>query len=99
MSRLFTSDGMSTLKWQRIPPTFIPIKWICPSQGYVSIQILRDIREGRYRDSYGGDMYPHVVIQDGVYWLEDGHHRYVIDLLEGKDYLEVRILDNDGIAE
>jgi hypothetical protein len=84
---------MTTAKWKLIPPQSIPIEWICPSQGYVSIQILRDILIGRYKEAYGGDEYPHIVLSDDVYWLEDGHHRYIIDLIQGKQEIEVRILN------
>jgi hypothetical protein len=95
LSRLFRSDGMTTAIWKLIPPTEIDIDLICPSQGYVSIQILRDIREGRYKEAYGGDEYPHIVLQNDVYWLEDGHHRYIYDLIRGKKYIQVRVLNNE----
>lgn len=86
---------MTTAKWREIPPQEISIHDICPSQGYVSISVLRDILIGRYREPYGKDIYPHVVKENNIFWLEDGHHRYIIDLIQGEKLIKVRILNND----
>lgn len=96
MSRPYNTDGMTTALWMEIPPTILPINLIKPSQGYVSVHFLVDIANG-YKGSYSGDEYPHVVLSDEIYWLEDGHHRFVAELLRGNKEIAVRIY-KAGIA-
>lgn len=83
---------MTSTKWKLLPPKLVPIKDIRPSQAYVSISVLVDI----YKHRWVSLDLPHVVKQEGTYWLEDGHHQYVAALLSGADSLECRILDNDA---
>lgn len=94
MSRLFNSEGMTTDKWKLISPTEVLIADIRPSQSYVSIQALIDLHLNQWFNQR--DIYPHIVKQDDIWWLEDGHHRYVRALLRDQLMLTCRVLDNDA---
>jgi hypothetical protein len=46
------------------------------------------------RDDYlrpGSDEYPHVIIHEGVQYLEDGHHRVMRKALKGKLFVWARV--------
>lgn len=96
MSRPYNTEGMTTEKWKQLPVISLPIDIIKPSQGYVSIQLLIDIANG-YKGSYSGDEYPHVVLSDDIYWLEDGHHRFISEYLKGSKEIEVRLCRRSSI--
>lgn len=66
----------------------LPIDVIQPNQETVSIDILTRIFKGEQRDEV-----PKVSLENGIYWLEDGHHRYTVNLLTGKTSMEVELMN------
>jgi hypothetical protein len=96
MSRLYTPPAMSREDWLAIPPVEMSIKSPTCSQAFLSVQIMWDLGLGRYKQAYGGDEYLHVVRENGVYWIHDGHHRYIFAFLRGDQTIMARIVDNDN---
>lgn len=66
----------------------LPIAELVATQPGVFLHALRDKTA-----PVGGDKYPHVILWEGTYYLEDGHHRVVRRLLKGKKNVKARLLE------
>lgn len=98
MTKFYNTEGMTTEKWKRLPLVELPIDKIRVDQAYVSIHHLMDLYNG-YKNSLLSPVtndFPHVVYENGEYWLEDGHHRFVLWLLGGAEFISCRLLSNEA---
>lgn len=77
--------GLTSASWLRRPVRLFNIDELVATQPGVLFEAL--MREGT---PYGGDPLPHVVVWQGINYLEDGHHRVVRALLAGERTIEAR---------
>lgn len=82
------SSGQSSATWLSVPVVKLPIAELVATQPGVFLHALRDKTA-----PVGGDKYPHVILWEGTYYLEDGHHRVVRRLLKGKKNVKARLLE------
>ena len=82
------SSGQSSATWLNVPVEKVLISELVATQPGVLLHALSD----KAPIPVGGDKYPHVILWEGTYYLEDGHHRVVRRLLKGKKKVKVRLL-------
>lgn len=70
-SRPYDQDILRAVQWQTIRPTLIQFSNIWLTQSHLNI-------EGLLGKTYSTDPFPRVVQWRGEYYLEDGHHRLVL---------------------
>lgn len=80
--------GMTTDKWQEIPPATVRLDELEFSQPQLVREALVDPELG----SYSGDEYPHVVEHDGKLYVEDGNHRMTRHIVRGRKTARARVL-------
>jgi len=78
---------MTSQKWLDVPVVEVPIKELIATQRGVYFHALVDDFNHLF-----GDPYPHVILWEGEYYLEDGHHRVVKQALKGAHSVSVRLL-------
>lgn len=79
---------MTSAKWLNVPVVQLPISILVATQPGVLLHALADDAP----TPVGGDQYPHVILWNGTYYLEDGHHRTVRARLAGHRHIMVRLL-------
>jgi hypothetical protein len=77
--------GDLEINWRDIAPEAVRISSLTATQSGVYFEPLMPGFERK------GDEYPRVIVYDGVSYLEDGHHRVVRKMLEGKRYIWARV--------
>lgn len=81
--------GMNSKKWLDQPVRWVYIPHLIATQPGVLFHALMDSYD---EIPVGGDKYPHVIVWNGEYYLEDGHHRVMKRLLSGDKWAPVRLL-------
>lgn len=89
-SRPWPDTGMTSKKWEQIPPIPVYIRDLIFTQEGVYFAAVQKAA-GAYRGE-GGDIFPHVVVWLGKYYLEDGHSRAVRRMIDGSDTIMARVL-------
>jgi hypothetical protein len=93
LKRAFEPMNMTTKLWLSIPVQKVCISDLIFSQTHVSIEgVLNAKAKG---SSFCGDSYPHVINYQGKLFLNDGHCRITMKLLNGETHTEVRILNRN----
>ncbi len=82
------ATGMTSQRWLSVPLRTVLIEDLIATQSGVYFHGLVDNIV-----PVGGDIYPHVILWQGEYYLEDGHHRVVRTRLKGYDRIVVRVLE------
>lgn len=83
--------GMTTRRWIReVPARWCAISRLRPIQERPAT--LYDSAAARRLASESVDPAVHVVVVDGEWWIEDGHHRYWRALEEGATRMLARIV-------
>lgn len=83
------TSGQTSATWKSVPVDTVLISDLVATQDGVLFHALgQDAPE-----PVGGDTYPHVILHEGTYYLEDGHHRVVRARLAGQDEVHVRLLE------
>lgn len=76
---------MTSQKWLDVPVQVFAIRDLVVTQpGVLFKHLLNDAVP------YGGDKYPHVVVWEGIPYLEDGHHRLIREAVAGHHTLMAR---------
>lgn len=83
------TSGQTSATWLNVPVVKVPISELVATQPGVLLHALSETPP----TPVGGDKYPHVILWEGTYYLEDGHHRIVRRLLKGKKKVKVRLLE------
>lgn len=78
---------MSTAIWKNIRIWDVQIKDLVATQSGVYFKDL--ISDA---PSISGDEFPHVILFEDTYYLEDGHHRVVKAALSGREVIQARVL-------
>jgi hypothetical protein len=77
--------------WRKVPPTWLPINLLTPTQEAVALHRVAHLVNGGQPE---GDGIARVIRHDGVFYLHDGHTRWLIAWLRGQPTLQVRIVDS-----
>jgi hypothetical protein len=78
---------MTSEKWLHVPVSYLKIKDLIATQDGVYFHALRNKHQ-----TLGIDKYPHVVLWNDEYYLEDGHHRVMRAVLKGQKKIFARVL-------
>lgn len=95
-SRLYTLPTLTPEQWLEITPTKIPTRKLAYSQSFISLQVLWDMSLGRDVIPYGNDRIIHVVKENDIYWIHDGHHRFAYNLVTKVPVMDARIYNMDS---
>lgn len=86
------ATGLTTDQWRYIAPIMVPVKAVLRCQPYH--------KKGGWDRIAGpsacGDPYSHVVVVDGVWMLEDGHHRHQAAMEAGEEFWPARVFVSAG---
>jgi Arc/MetJ family transcription regulator len=89
--RPYPEHGLASRDWARIPPRQLRLDQLITTKSELDLQSLLA------RDStFYGDLFPHVVLWQGEFYLEDGLHRALRAALHQRLVLHARVLDLDG---
>lgn len=84
------ATGLTTAEWRgKFPALLIPINAVTPTQE--TDPVLVEAKKLDLHDSFTGDPYPHVVVVNGEWLLEDGHHRWKAQVEKGERYFLARV--------
>jgi hypothetical protein len=83
------NSGQTSATWLNVPVVELPISDLVATQPGVLLHAL----SAESPSPVGGDLYPHVILYDGIHYLEDGHHRVVRARLAGRSTVHVRLLE------
>lgn len=92
--RPYPATGLTTRGWREVRTRYVPISELVATQDHLKITALAP----DFRGSHSGDPLVHVVKHEGVFYLEDGHHRVVREALAGASHVNARVLDVTGRA-
>jgi hypothetical protein len=88
MHRRPPATGLTSAMWRLIPPMLVPIDAVVSTQ-----RVFGDVpSEYIVGPSFSGDSYAHVVVVDGRWLIEDGHHRYQAAKQAGEILFPARVL-------
>lgn len=86
--RPYPDHGMSSRDWATIPPRQVRLDQLITTKRELDLQSLLA------KDStFYGDLFPHVVLWQGEFYLEDGLHRALRAALHQRIVLHARVLD------
>lgn len=83
------TSGQTSATWLDIPLVEVDVAELVATQAAFFFHAITD-------DEFpplGIDPHPHVILWDGVFYVEDGHHRVIRAMLAGRTHLFVRLLD------
>lgn len=87
--RPFDPTGLNTQTWRNIPIHEVPVSLIRFCQNHLGIEGILNLLDGGL--PYGCDPYPHIVYHDETYYLDDGHHRVIIAIIQGSKTIQARV--------
>lgn len=77
------ATGLNILDWMRLPVLRVPVDAVLPTQ---------EVGELHAGPANGfGDPVSHVVVVDGRWLIEDGHHRWAKAKATGETYWQARV--------
>jgi hypothetical protein len=79
--------GMTSEKWLDVPVQAVQTRFLIATQDGIYLKPLM-----KPETAVGGDSHPHVIGHKGRLYLEDGHHRAVRAMIEGRPLLFARVL-------
>ena len=82
------TSGQTSATWLDIPLTEVSIADLVATQTAFFFHALMD----HDWPHMGTDPHPHVILWDGTYYVEDGHHRVIKAILAGRETIPVRLL-------
>jgi len=82
------TTGLTSKTWHDVQIRTLPISSLIATQPGVLLHALSD----NAPEPVGGDPLPHVILYQGKYYLEDGHHRVVRARLAGNQTIQARLL-------
>ncbi|MGH8890012.1 MAG: type II toxin-antitoxin system VapB family antitoxin [Acidothermaceae bacterium] len=88
--RPYPAHDLSLRDWAKVPPRQIRLDELVTTKRVLALDVLLDDDSTFY-----GDLFPHVVMWGGQFYLEDGLHRALRAALHQRTTLHVRVLDLD----
>jgi Arc/MetJ family transcription regulator len=89
--RPYPAHDLSLRDWSNVPPRQVRLDELITTKRVLALDVLLDDDSTFY-----GDLFPHVVLWKGEFYLEDGLHRALRAALQQRTMLHVRVLDLDG---
>lgn len=83
-------DSWGDCDWLRVPVVWVPTAGLVPTQEGLSIAALANLVNGGMSES--DDYAGRAVVWNGVSYLHDGHHRWIIAVLRGELLFPVRLV-------
>jgi hypothetical protein len=83
--------GMTTELWKSVPVMLVPVRGCLPTQRVNAIWVIEYLQDSN-RMSFCGDFFGHIVVDEGRWLIEDGHHRWAAAVWEGATYWAARVL-------
>lgn len=85
VTRPYTPTGLTTDRWiKEVSVEEIPVSEIVLTQNHFYIEAILYPKETK-------DKYIHVVLYKGDYYLEDGHHRLLTQILTKQEKVQARV--------
>jgi Arc/MetJ family transcription regulator len=91
--RPYPAHDLSLREWAKVPPRQLRLDELVTTKRALALDVLLDDDSTFY-----GDLFPHVVLWKGEFYLEDGLHRALRAALQQRTTLHVRVLDLDAPA-
>ena len=89
--RPYPAHDLSLREWAKVPPRQLRLDELVTTKRVLALDVLLDDDSTFY-----GDLFPHVVLWAGEFYLEDGLHRALRAALQQRTTLHVRVLDLDN---
>lgn len=86
------TTGLSTQTWLHVPLNWVKMSDLIATQPGIMF-------DGILHPQKQVDPHPHVVVWDDEFYLEDGHHRVVRQMIQGVELLHARVLWTGGKIE
>lgn len=82
--------GLTTDLWVGVPVMVVPVRACVPTQR-VDEKYVQEYLDNPRRRSYCGDVFGHIVVDQGCWLIEDGHHRWAAACSAGRAYWAARV--------
>jgi Arc/MetJ family transcription regulator len=92
--RPYPAHDLTLRDWSKVPPRQVRLDELVTTKRVLALDVLLDDDSTFY-----GDLFPHVVLWNGEFYLEDGLHRALRAALQQRTTLHVRVLDLDRPAD
>ncbi len=86
----YGDSGLSPRGWREVRTKYVPIAELVATQDSLRIAGIAPTHRGLHNDPL-----IHVVKHQGVFYLEDGHHRAAREALAGASHINARVLNLD----
>jgi len=91
VGRPYPDHGLTSKGWAAVPPRQIRLDQLVTTKDTLQLSSLLD------EDStFFGDLFAHVVLWQGEYYLEDGLHRALRAALQQRHVLHARVIRMEG---
>jgi len=91
--RPYPEHGLGARDWAALPPRQVRLDQLVTTKDTLQLAALLDEDSTFY-----GDLFAHVVVWQGEYYLEDGLHRALRAALQQRNVLHARVHTVDGTA-
>jgi Arc/MetJ family transcription regulator len=86
VGRPYPDHGLTSREWAAVPPRQVRLDQLVTTKDTLQLAALLD------EDStFFGDLFAHVVLWEGEYYLEDGLHRALRAALQQRNVLHARV--------
>lgn len=85
--RPYPEHGLSAKAWAQVPPRQIRLDQLVTTKDTLQLATLLDAES-----TFFGDLFAHVVLWEGEYYLEDGLHRALRAALQQRNVLHARVI-------
>jgi Arc/MetJ family transcription regulator len=89
--RPYPAHDLGLREWAKVAPRQVRLDELITTKSVLALNVLLDDDSTFY-----GDLFPHVVLWHGEFYLEDGLHRALRAALQQRTMLHVRVLDLDS---
>jgi Arc/MetJ family transcription regulator len=89
--RPYPDHGLSAKAWAQVPPRQIRLDQLVTTKDTLQLAALLDAES-----TFFGDLFAHVVLWEGEYYLEDGLHRALRAALQQRNVLHARVIKVEG---
>ncbi len=85
--RPYPDHGLSAKAWAQVPPRQIRLDQLVTTKDTLQLATLLDAES-----TFFGDLFAHVVLWEGDFYLEDGLHRALRAALQQRNVLHARVV-------